>query len=216
MTSLGSKMIIENTTATEQNFETNIQNTISNDAYTKKGAVGVFKSEFEKLLSNFSKEKVLNKDDEINKLFLDLDFGAQYDIESTKIGQADAMFFINMLNQNGLINYQVEDDGLQVTTKNDQQMQVSKSLISMLQTSYDTKKPIRMDFDNNVTVILKLDDKGKVNAHFIPGDKAVEEYLKNNIPYLRQRFDEQNISYSNISYRQHKDQNQKNKKENNQ
>ena len=121
-----------------------------------------------------------------------------------------------MLNQNGLINYQVEDDGLQVTTKNDQQMQVSKSLISMLQSSYDTKKPIRMDFDNNVTVILKLDDKGKINAHFIPGDKAVEEYLKNNIPYLRQRFDEQNISYSNISYRQHKDQNQKNKKENNQ
>ena len=86
----------------------------------------------------------------------------------------------------------------------------------MLQSSYDTKKPIRMDFDNNVTVILKLDDKGKINAHFIPGDKAVEEYLKNNIPYLRQRFDEQNISYSNISYRQHKDQNQKNKKENNQ
>ena len=167
-------------------------------------------------MSNFSKEKVLNKDDEINKLFLDLDFGAQYDIESTKIGQADAMFFINMLNQNGLINYQVEDDGLQVTTKNDQQMQVSKSLMSMLQSSYDTKKPIRMDFDNNVTVILKLDDKGKINAHFIPADKAVEEYLKNNIPYLRQRFDEQNISYSNISYRQHKDQNQKNKKENNQ
>ena len=88
----------------------------------------------------------------------------------------------------------------------------------MLKSSVDAKKPIRMDFDNNVTVILKLDDKGKVNAHFIPGDKAVEEYLKNNIPYLRQRFDEQNISYSNISYKQYKDQreNPKNKKENKQ
>ena len=88
----------------------------------------------------------------------------------------------------------------------------------MLKSSVDSKKPIRMDFDNNVTVILKLDDKGKVNAHFIPGDKAVEEYLKNNIPYLRQRFDEQNISYSNISYKQYKDQreNPENKKENKQ
>ena len=88
----------------------------------------------------------------------------------------------------------------------------------MLKSSVDSKKPIRMDFDNNVTVILKLDDKGKVNAHFIPGDKAVEEYLKNNIPYLRQRFDEQNISYSNISYKQYKDQreNPGNKKENKQ
>lgn len=90
--------------------------------------------------------------------------------------------------------------------------------MTMLKSSVDSKKPIRMDFDNNVTVILKLDDKGKVNAHFIPGDKAVEEYLKNNIPYLRQRFDEQNISYSNISYKQYKDQreNPENKKENKQ
>lgn len=209
-------MIVENTNTAEQNYEIPAKSATFGEAYTKKSTVGVFKSEFEKLLSSFAKDKVLNKDDEINKLFLDLDFASQYDIESIKVGQEDAMFFLNVLNQNGLINYQVQDEGLQITTKNDQQIQVSKTLMSMLKTSVDTKKPIRMDFDNNVTVILKLDDKGKVNAHFIPGDKAVEEYLKNNIPYLRQRFDEQNISYSNISYRQHKEQNQKNKKENNQ
>lgn len=209
-------MIVENTNTAEQNYEIPAKSATFGEAYTKKSTVGVFKSEFEKLLSSFAKDKVLNKDDEINKLFLDLDFASQYDIESTKINQQDAMFFLNVLNQNGLINYQAQDEGLQITTKNDQQIQVSKTLMSMLKTSVDSKKPIRMDFDNNVTVILKLDDKGKVNAHFIPGDKAVEEYLKNNIPYLRQRFDEQNISYSNISYRQHKEQNQKNKKENNQ
>lgn len=209
-------MIVENTNTAEQNYEIPAKSATFGEAYTKKSTVGVFKSEFEKLLSSFAKDKVLNKDDEINKLFLDLDFASQYDIESTKINQQDAMFFLNVLNQNGLINYQAQDEGLQITTKNDQQIQVSKTLMSMLKTSVDTKKPIRMDFDNNVTVILKLDDKGKINAHFIPGDKAVEEYLKNNIPYLRQRFDEQNISYSNISYRQHKEQNQKNKKENNQ
>lgn len=209
-------MIVENTNTAEQNYEIPAKSATFGEAYTKKSTAGVFKSEFEKLLSSFAKDKVLNKDDEINKLFLDLDFASQYDIESTKINQQDAMFFLNVLNQNGLINYQVQDDNLQITTKNDQQIQVSKTLMSMLKTSVDSKKPIRMDFDNNVTVILKLDDKGKVNAHFIPGDKAVEEYLKNNIPYLRQRFDEQNISYSNISYRQHKEQNQKNKKENNQ
>ena len=209
-------MNIENIVKNEQNFDTSAQPAVTGDAYTKKSATGVFKSEFEKLMSSFSKEKVLNKDDEINKLFLELDFGAQYDIESVKIGQQDAIFFLNMLNQNGYINYQAEDENIQITTKNNQQMQISKSLMSMLSSSYESKKPIRMDFDNNVTVILKLDDNGKINAHFIPGDKAVEEYLKNNIPYLRQRFDEQNISYSNISYKQYKDQNQKNKKENNQ
>lgn len=174
-----------------------------------------FKFELDKLLSCFQKEKIESKEDEINKLFLDLDFGAQYDVDTKKINQADAMFFINMLNQNGLVNYTVEDNSLEITTKNANKIEASNVLLDMLKTSYDTKKPIRMDFDNNVTVILKLDDAGKINAHFIPGDKAVEEYLKNNIPSLRQRFDEQNISYSNINYGKYKDQkeNSKDKKE---
>ncbi len=213
-------MIIENTANNTQNIEQTPANASGNlEAYSKKGGFSLkFKNELDKIMSNFSQDRVLNKDDEINKLFLDLDFDARYDIEAAKVGQADAMFFLNMLNQNGLINYEVKDDSLQITTKNSNAIEVSKTLMTMLKSSVDSKKPIRMDFDNNVTVILKLDDKGKVNAHFIPGDKAVEEYLKNNIPYLRQRFDEQNISYSNISYKQYKDQreNPGNKKENKQ
>ncbi len=211
-------MIIENT-ANTQNIEQMQPVENFGEAYSKKGGFSLmFKNELDRIMSNFSQDKVLNKDDEINKLFLDLDFDSQYDIEASKVGQADAMFFLNLLNQNGLINYQLSDEGLSVSTKNSKNIEVSNTLMTMLKSSVDSKKPIRMDFDNNVTVILKLDDKGKVNAHFIPGDKAVEEYLKNNIPYLRQRFDEQNISYSNISYRQYKDQreNNQNQKENKQ
>ena len=107
-------MIVENTNTAEQNYEIPAKSATFGEAYTKKSTVGVFKSEFEKLLSSFAKDKVLNKDDEINKLFLDLDFASQYDIESTKINQQDAMFFLNVLNQNGLINYQVQDEGLQI------------------------------------------------------------------------------------------------------
>ena len=211
-------MIIENS-ANTQNIEQMPPVENFGEAYSKKGGFSLmFKNELDRIMSNFSQDKVLNKDDEINKLFLDLDFDSQYDIEAAKVGQADAMFFLNLLNQNGLINYQVSDEGLSVSTKNSKNIEVSNTLMTMLKSSVDSKKPIRMDFDNNVTVILKLDDKGKINAHFIPGDKAVEEYLKNNIPYLRQRFDEQNISYSNISYRQYKDQreNNQNQKENKQ
>lgn len=210
-------MIIDNTVPNEQTFDKTPALEGQIDAYTKKDGFSLkFKNELEKIMSNFSAEKTLSKDDEINKLFLDLDFGSQYDIQTAKIGQQDAMFFLNLLNQNGLINYQVDGNNLDITTKNSNKIEVSNAMLDMLKSSYNSKKPIRMDFDNNVTVILKLDDKGKVNAHFIPGDKAVEEYLKNNIGYLRQRFDEQNISYSNISYKQYKDQreNSKDKKEN--
>lgn len=198
----------------------NPQEIEQNQAYFRKDNFSFkFKNEFEKMLSSFDlKKQELDRDEQINNLFLDLDFGAQFQVEARQVSEEDAMFFVNMLNQNGLVNYAVEGDNLEISTKNANKIQASSALLDMLKTSYDSKKPIRMDFDNNVTVILKLDDKGKINAHFIPGDKAVEEYLRNNISYLRQRFDEQNISYSNISYRQHKNQNenQKNKKENNQ
>ena len=89
----------------------------------------------------------------------------------------------------------------------------------MLQTSFDTKKPIRLDFDNDVTVILKLDKDGKVQAHFIPGTSEVESYLKNNISCLKQNFDDEEINYSYLGYSRYKgnkdEQNQKNKKRSN-
>ena len=89
----------------------------------------------------------------------------------------------------------------------------------MLQTSFDTKKPIRLDFDNDITVILKLDKEGKIQAHFIPGTSEVETYLKNNISCLKQSFDEEEINYSYLGYSKHKnnkEQNSKNKKRSNQ
>ena len=86
----------------------------------------------------------------------------------------------------------------------------------MLQTSIDTKKPIRLDFGNDVTVILKLDKEGKIQAHFIPGTSEVEAYLKNNITFLKQAFDEEEINYSYLGYSKQKnskeEQNLKNNK----
>ena len=78
--------------------------------------------------------------------------------------------------------------------------------------AYKTQKPTRIDFDNNVSVILRISKDGKVSAEFIPGDKAVEEYLRNNIGYLKQRFDDENISYNDIMYKPYKN-NSKNQKQ---
>ena len=49
----------------------------------------------------------------------------------------------------------------------------------------------------------------KLHPDLNPGDKAAEEYLKNNLPYLKSRFDEQNIPYKELSYRQQKQQQEK-------
>ena len=63
-----------------------------------------------------------------------------------------------------------------------------------------TNQPFRIDFDKDVSVIIKVNKDGSLAANFIPGDKAVEQYLRNNIASLRQRFDDQNLPYSELSY----------------
>ena len=79
-------------------------------------------------------------------------------------------------------------------------VQVSSVLMEKLSESMKTNQPFRIDFDKDVSVIIKVNKDGSLAANFIPGDKAVEQYLRNNIASLRQRFDEQNLPYSELSY----------------
>ena len=144
--------------------------------------------------------KELTFEEELNDKFLELDFGSEFDIDASKIGVNDAIFFVNLLNQQNLINYSVEDEGLSVSTGDNEKIKATNSLLSMLQTSYDTKKPIRLDFDKDVTVILKLDKEGKIQAHFIPGTSEVESYLRNN------------IHYSSLGYSKYREENQSKKR----
>ena len=148
-------------------------------------------------------------EDKINEKFLELDFGSEFNIDATKIGVNDAIFFVNLLNRDGLVNYSVENNSLSLTTFEGKKIDATNSLLNMLQTSFDSKKPIRLDFDNDVTVILKLDKEGKIQAHFIPGSCEVENYLKNNISCLKQAFDDEEINYSYLGYSKHKENKEK-------
>ena len=163
------------------------------------------------LIEDILSPKELDLTKEINDKFLDLDFGSEYTINADKIGVNDAIFFVNLLNQNNLVNYSVEDNKIQLSDSEGKKINATNSLINMLKTSYDTKKPIRLDFDNDITVVLKLDKEGKIQAHFIPGTSEVENYLKNNIQCLKQRFDEEEIGYSYLGYSKNREENKKRK-----
>jgi len=178
----------------------------------KEGSVySDIKIKLEEIINSIISPKEISVEDEINNKFLELDFGSEFDIDATKIGAQDAIFFVNLLNQNQIINYTVEDNKITLNC-NEKQINATQSLINMLSTSFETKKPIRLDFDENITVVLKLDNKGQIQAHFIPGNPDVEAYLKQNIPSLRQIFDNENINYSYLGYSQSKNQNSQNSK----
>lgn len=161
------------------------------------------------LLSSISKDGLFSFD--ISSLKSDFNY------DTFSMDKDDAMFFVDMVN-NGQFALNVQGDlnasllnltSAEGTAATYKTANVSKSLMNLLDNSLQTNKPVRIDFDNNVSVILKVDKSGKIDANFIPGDKAVEQYLRDNIGFLKQRFDEQNLSYSNLSYRQYKQDRQK-------
>ena len=123
-----------------------------------------------------------------------------YNYDTVKISKDDAKFFADLVDNKQFAMQQNGDktslikfaDEIGPTYK---AQQTSKVLTDLITKAYNDQKPVRIDFDNNVSVVLKVDTKGKISAEFIPGDKAVEAYLRNNIGFLKQRFDDQNLLY---------------------
>ena len=138
------------------------------------------------------------------------------DYDVINMSDDDANFFANLVQNTDMsmkdIATQVAESSNAQTAKS---VQVSSVLMEKLADSLRTNQPFRIDFDKDVSVIIKVNKDGSLSANFIPGDKAVEQYLRNNISYLRQRFDEENLSYSELNYSNSREQNrQKQKKEN--
>lgn len=146
------------------------------------------------------------------------------DYSSIKMSDTDAKFFSDLVNKTDMSAQSVAAEFQKALNNgNVQQVQstakATAALIANLQESAKTNQPFRIDFDQDVSVILKVDKEGKINANFIPGDKAVEAYLRSNIDFLKQRFNEENIAYGDLNYsksRQEKEkQNRNNKEQNN-
>ena len=175
-------------------------------------------SEFQALLDNNAMNNFSIASQNMNFVATDLTL----DMDSLSISEDDALFF-NELVKNPQFSLSSTPNELinigELTSNTDikayKSMNVSKTLFSLIEKSQETQKPVRLDFDNNVTVIMKVDKEGKLTAEFIPGDKAVEMYLRNNIPFLKQRFEEQNLAYNDLYYRQNGRQQQQNNRQRN-
>jgi hypothetical protein len=118
--------------------------------------------------------------------------------------RADVEFFANLV-ENGVLNM----NDIQNAEKSSR---VSKALADLLAKAMNENKPVRIDFDNNISVIIKIDRAGKISADFLPSSQVAEAYLKENLPLLKQRFDENNIDYNELNQRQRKQEQDNRKK----
>lgn len=77
---------------------------------------------------------------------------------------------------------------------------LSEKFLAMLKDAIVNKKIFRIDFDNQISVIIKIDVEGTISAKFLTSDKILKEGLKHNLYLLRQKFEEQNIKYGELEY----------------
>lgn len=133
----------------------------------------------------------------------------QYD--SIIMNEADVEVFSNLV-QNGEI-----DMNNLAPKAAEKSVQVSKTLADMLAKSMENNQPVRINFDNNISVIIRISRDGKITADFLPSSQVAEAYLKENLPLLRQRFDDNNIDYDSLNQRerQNSDKKDNRKKERN-
>ncbi len=140
------------------------------------------------------------------------------DYDSINMSDNDAIFFANLVKNTDMsmqsIANQLNGTLIENNRNVQKNIQVSSILMDKLAESMKTNKPFRIDFDKDVSVIIKVNKDGSLSANFIPGDKAVEQYLRNNIASLKQRFDEENLPYSELSYSNSGNKQQRRKKEN--
>ena len=118
--------------------------------------------------------------------------------------KADVEFFANLI-ENGVLD-------MNEVANAEKSSRVSKTLADMLAKAMNENKPVRIDFDNNISVIIKIDRAGKISADFLPSSQVAEAYLKENLPLLKQRFDDNNIDYNELNQRQRKQDTQDNRK----
>lgn len=88
------------------------------------------------------------------------------------------------------------------TDENNEELNIlSEKFIQLLRDSIINNKVFRIDFDNQISVIIRIDKEGKLNAEFLTTDDAMETYLKNNLHVLKQRFEDLKVEYNEVSYR---------------
>ena len=169
-----------------------------------------------KLLNNQdlnTSEKINTQATKINEngiLKLDKESGIIVDTvvkyDNVIMNKSDVEFFANIVNNNAQNLDSLSSEALE---KN---IGVSKTLADLIAKSMNENKPFRIDFDNNISIIIKITRDGKLSADFLPSSQVAEAYLKENLPLLKQRFDENNINYGELNQRNQRDKNKDNQR----
>ena len=163
---------------------------------------------------------LLNANKQLADIAVMTEVPSKVDYTKVQMSYDDAAFFADLVQDTDKTLQTVVTDiqNNTVSEKVAQHVKVSATLMTALSEAVKNNQPFRIDFDKDISVIIKVERDGSLSAKFIPGDRAVEQYLRHNISMLQQRFDEQELSYKELTYtrqqRNRQQQERRNNKEN--
>ncbi len=166
--------------------------------------------DFKSVLSGMAGSKVVDANFVPSR---EIDSITKEDIQFFKLCSENRELAINSINtKDRQVNFTLAPEaGQQVCYKT---VNFSKGLFNLIEYSFKTQKPVRLDFQGNSSVILKVGNEGRLTAEFISNDAAMEYALKSSIPALKHKLDSENIPYGEIYYKDDEKQ-QNNKKKRN-
>ena len=116
-------------------------------------------------------------------------------MDLSELNSSDVDFII------GILRMGTADSSNYTDENNDELHILSEKFLALLRDSIINKKVFRIDFDNEISVIIKINVDGKISAEFLTSDDAVETYLKNHLHILKEKFEELNVNYDDITYK---------------
>jgi hypothetical protein len=156
------------------------------------------------LMTINTEKAIIGRDDDFEDSYLTIDLKklSPDDLKNIAnlLGQQGQIININQINGFNHINLNYNG-----TVPNYQMMNFSRNLSEMLNKAYKTNRPVRIDFENKSSVIIKIDREGKLSAQFLSSDKVMEMLLRDNLYQLRAKFEEEGLPFNDLSYKNESD-----------
>ena len=119
-------------------------------------------------------------------------------IDLSELKKADVDCIVGML-RNG-----TQDPSCFTDEGNDELDNLSRKFLALLKDTIINKKVFRIDFDNDISVIIRINEDGQLNVELQTTDEDLAKHIKENLHILREKFEALNVKYDEISLKQMK------------
>lgn len=120
-------------------------------------------------------------------------------IDLSELNKADVDCII------GLLRAGTQDPDCFTDENNDELDNLSRKFLALLKDSIINNKIFRIDFDNDVSIIIRINKEGKLNVELQTTDDNLALHIKENLHILREKFEELNVKYDEISIKEMKE-----------